>query len=347
MKKLEAKTRLAAKTRLEGMTPLEGMTLNESIEAADKAVEDCVVTTVYSTVPPDQAQHWLNKNLRNRRLSRARVDRYKGIMLLGQWEDNGDSCLCFDKDGNLLNGQHRLTSIVELGLAIAMRISYGVDPGCFATFDAGLNRTRGNSIKLAFPEWTTTKAVSLSAALVKENALRFGSVTLSNIKQADICSTSAGAIDMLEKDSSYSEIYDGLRDVFCESDVALFFGWGILNFIARRIYAIDEATSREWLYGLITGQGLIGKDARLTLRRWFITMRVNKTLLSSNERIFVILKAWDAAVNKDNYTLSKAAISKRGRDPLACIRFPSDIKPSKDQITRQWDLDKKAARVKG
>lgn len=321
------------------------MTFEQSIEAADQAVLDCVVVTTYSTVTPELAKEWLSKNLRNRKIRRPRVERYKGVMDNRDWVDNGDSCLCFDDKGNLLNGQHRLTALIELNRAMAMRISYNVDPKTFTTFDVGLNRSRGTSVSLAFPGWAPTKATSVSACLVKENNLRFGAVTLGSNKTSDLFSTTKGAVGLLQIDPTFEEVYDDLRRNFTNAEVSLFFGWGLLTFIARRIYGIHPKASRTWLHGLITGQGLLQRDSRITLRTWFNAMRVKKTLLPPNERIFVIIKAWDAAVNKDNYTMGKSALAKRGKDPLAPIRRPDDLVPSREQMIKQWEADQKKSNL--
>lgn len=71
------------------------------------------------TVTPMKAARWLKRNIANRRVSPKVVRNYAGDMSRGEWLLNGEA-IKFDRDGNLLDGQHRLGAIVHNGKSVRL-----------------------------------------------------------------------------------------------------------------------------------------------------------------------------------------------------------------------------------
>lgn len=66
-------------------------------------------------VTPSLAQKWLNENnTHNRPLYEKVVETYARDMKRGKWILNHQG-ICFDEDGNLIDGQHRLAGVVRSG----------------------------------------------------------------------------------------------------------------------------------------------------------------------------------------------------------------------------------------
>lgn len=87
-------------------------------------------------VTPEMAASWLDKNGRNRRISRYHVSRIADQIASGKWVLNGQT-VSFDEAGRLLDGQHRLSAVVESGISVPMAVAVGVtDPEAFKTYDA-------------------------------------------------------------------------------------------------------------------------------------------------------------------------------------------------------------------
>lgn len=94
------------------------------------------------SVTPEVAKSWLQKNGMNRRLSKSHVSRLAHQMREGKWVLNGQT-ICFDTDGRLLDGQHRLNAVVESGATVQMTVAMGVeDDRAFKTYD-GVALKRG------------------------------------------------------------------------------------------------------------------------------------------------------------------------------------------------------------
>lgn len=100
-------------------------------------------------ITPDLAFHWLTKNWdNNRRMRPGHVEYLAGEMRAGNWRGDHPDALLFDTEGNLFQGQHRLSAVIECGLTVEMRVEGGVDPGLYPYLDAGLARNLEDRVKL-------------------------------------------------------------------------------------------------------------------------------------------------------------------------------------------------------
>lgn len=97
------------------------------------------------TFTPEIASDILaNHNGQNiRKIRRSVAEKYARDMASGAWKYTWD-CIAFDKDGNLLNGQHRMQAIVMSGCTVDMLVIY--DAEC-VTGDIGMKRTAAEEIK--------------------------------------------------------------------------------------------------------------------------------------------------------------------------------------------------------
>lgn len=92
-------------------------------------------------ITPAIAQFLLtNHNGRNRPVKQTRVDQYAMELKLEKWKYNGERIL-FDKDGQLLSGQHRLLAILKSGVSMLVDLKFGIDPDVRDTIDAGAPRS--------------------------------------------------------------------------------------------------------------------------------------------------------------------------------------------------------------
>lgn len=100
----------------------------------------------YEIITPEIAKKYLQRNSGNyRALSQSKVAVYAHDMESGRWETNGES-IKFNKDGILVDGQHRLSAIVRSGCSIPMIVCYGID-NSVSVFDVGQGRTASQILK--------------------------------------------------------------------------------------------------------------------------------------------------------------------------------------------------------
>lgn len=87
-------------------------------------------------------------NEKNRPLSRKTVEDYKRELVSGHWPAHHQG-IGIDSDGNLLDGQHRLTAISESGVSAPMQVTVGLDRAAtFSVIDTGKRRSLTDALAL-------------------------------------------------------------------------------------------------------------------------------------------------------------------------------------------------------
>lgn len=100
---------------------------------------------------PERAERLLDQNTRNRTLKQDRQRNYSGQMKSGAWGVDGNP-IRIDREGVLLDGQHRLRGVVESGTTQTMILISGLEPEAMTSIDTGASRTLGDLLKLALPD---------------------------------------------------------------------------------------------------------------------------------------------------------------------------------------------------
>ncbi len=100
-------------------------------------------------VTPAQAREWLKHNTRNRLLSPTTVAGYVDEMKSGRWRLVGDA-ITFNTQGELINGQHRLTAVVESNVICAFWVVFDADDAAKSLIDLGRARTVPDTLRMDF-----------------------------------------------------------------------------------------------------------------------------------------------------------------------------------------------------
>jgi hypothetical protein len=98
-------------------------------------------------VGPDEARALLDANIHNRSVKGLQAQKWTGAMAREEWVFNGDP-VRVAVDGTLLDGQHRLLSIIESGTTQILLIISGLDPKSQETMDIGAKRSPGDVLAL-------------------------------------------------------------------------------------------------------------------------------------------------------------------------------------------------------
>jgi len=92
------------------------------------------------TITPEMATAILeNCQGSNRSVSDATVAKYSADMKFGKWRITHQG-IAFSKSGQLLDGQHRMWAIVQSGVAVEMKVTFGLDSEAMLSIDQ--NRPR-------------------------------------------------------------------------------------------------------------------------------------------------------------------------------------------------------------
>ena len=76
-------------------------------------------------ITPEMAAQYLQNNFKHREIKQARVDKFTMQMNEGDWQFNG-KVIIFSDTGMLMNGQHRLSAVVQSGKTMRTIVIRGV-----------------------------------------------------------------------------------------------------------------------------------------------------------------------------------------------------------------------------
>lgn len=86
-------------------------------------------------VTPQKAAQWLEKNFgRNRKIRKGHISKLVFDMKNGNWQETGET-LKFNIMGDLIDGQHRLTAIVESGCTLELWVATDVPNAAINAID--------------------------------------------------------------------------------------------------------------------------------------------------------------------------------------------------------------------
>jgi hypothetical protein len=113
-------------------------------------------------IDPETAMVWLRRNKLNRKVSQTAVARYARDMAAGNFPYTHQG-IAFDKNGQLLDGQHRLHAIIQSGCTIPMQVTVNMPPEVRIAIDQGKSRTVADvaTLKTSTPIESKMSAVAM------------------------------------------------------------------------------------------------------------------------------------------------------------------------------------------
>lgn len=133
-----------------------------------KVVELAVIT-------PEQARTMLSKNsAKNRSIRKSWVNTLAYALETGNWTIPGNiDAIVFDDKGELINGQHRLSAIVQAGIPAPLYITFGVESDAYKYMDNGAKRVLADAI-------TSENAKRVASIATVTNAIENGSAPIAS-----------------------------------------------------------------------------------------------------------------------------------------------------------------------
>ncbi len=100
----------------------------------------------------ETASEMLKLNIKNRRIRNTAVDFIKYQIVNGEWRDDHPQPIVFSSAGRLIDGQHRLIAIQEMGLgpfdALMVRVEFGADDTVREYMDTGVPRSLDDRVEV-------------------------------------------------------------------------------------------------------------------------------------------------------------------------------------------------------
>lgn len=120
------------------------------------------ITVAVELITPNSAKEYLKSNTHNRIVHKETVSFYSKQMIEGNWQLSPEG-ISFDKYGNLIDGQHRLMSVIESNMNIQFLVSRGFNRDVFSVINTGKNRSAKDVLSIS-----NIKNASRVAAMIKK-----------------------------------------------------------------------------------------------------------------------------------------------------------------------------------
>lgn len=251
------------------------------------------VTYSLEMVTPAIAEAMLAHNTNNRKPRKSRIDAYARDMEAGDWQENGDA-ICFDYDGNLIDGQHRLHARVASGTSGWMLIVRNLRPTAQDTKDDGAKRTMSDTFGFHGVANQTTAAAVVRRVLMWQNGVRSnsgGHIVPTKAEQLEAWRT-----DSTLRSSVEATVQIGKKAVLPPSVVGL--TWWLFSQIST------EDCAAFW-YGLSTGANLQPGSPILVLRAKVAKVASEPGRIPESQLLAWVIKCWNLWRNdktvSDNY----------------------------------------------
>lgn len=236
----------------------------------------------YVDVSPVIAQALLDRNTRNRKKRPQDVEEWSGEMAGGRWRITHQG-IAIAKDGVILDGQHRLDSVVTSGVTVRMPIAVGLDPEVFSVIDTGRRRNPADAMSMV------GEASAFQYAAITRLALQYESGMLNrgrggrvNKLHSDVLLAYRSGKEEAIREATRIGI-NGRAMGLPVNKTAVGTAWLLIS----QACGNDEMIA-DFFEGLRTGVNLSATDARYALRRVII----HDPKGGSKKHLALILKGW-------------------------------------------------------
>lgn len=117
-------------------------------------------------VTPVMAFEWLKRNRKNRAINRSHVARLSRDMAAGRWVATPQPII-FDVDGDLIDGQHRLTAIVDCGVAVQSTVCDNAPRESLRGIDMGAARQADGILRMLHGVTASKREIATSNAMAE------------------------------------------------------------------------------------------------------------------------------------------------------------------------------------
>jgi hypothetical protein len=247
-------------------------------------------------ITPAVAETYLATMKRNRKLRVRLVERYADSMSAGQWKLTGEP-IKFNKDGELIDGQHRLAAVIRSGKTIEADVRRDLHPDVFMELDTGGVRSPGDLLQIAGYDYTT----NIASAIRQANSIL--EVESGVIKPTSMGKKRVAPSVLLEWcEEHQEELREAVRETMTK-DAKVVCSPPSLHAALYFLFAqYNRKAAREFFAALTTGLGFehAEHDPIYMLRKQLLSFKGNKNIKRpSYYKAALIIKAWNAYQNRD------------------------------------------------
>jgi hypothetical protein len=148
-------------------------------------------------VTPSMAESFLLENKSNRKLNKQQLNMLVRTIKAGNWALTHQGVAMYS-DGTLADGQHRLSAIVESGIACKMPVFYGVEKTekTVMAVDCGKVRSVKDSSAIIGLE---VRPIDIALSKILEFGIYKRSIRLTHQESADLCGSHRESLDLIKR----------------------------------------------------------------------------------------------------------------------------------------------------
>jgi hypothetical protein len=230
------------------------------------------------TITPQMAAQWLDANTRNRRISVMHVQALMREMKAGRWKVNGDMIRRCE-NGDLLDGQHRLTAGVRSGVTFKSWVMDGVPEDVFPTIDIGKHRSAADTLS----SLGERNARDLAATLILIDRYMTGRALV----KIDYSNAEMEGLLLKYPDANESIVSTANRTPLLLPSV--------MNCCHYLFSKKDAVMTAEFLEKICKGIGLEDGDPWYVLREKLMANHMSKAKMPKEHMWALCIKAWNFA----------------------------------------------------
>ena len=228
-------------------------------------------------VDPATATRWLARNEKNRHVRKPMVSAYARDMAAGDWQFTGEA-IKFDRDGNLIDGQHRLNAVVRSGATVRMLVVRDLAPEAQSVLDTGAKRSASDALSLTGHAHSHGLAAVTRMCILLDRGAEHGVVTHSEI--ASYIDAHPDLPAAVSKQSKYAAHLDLTPRV--------------ISYLCLTFARVDQDACEQFFDSLANNQTNGPGDPRNTMIRKLSEARRRGERVTPVEQIHIVTRAWNA-----------------------------------------------------
>jgi len=272
------------------------MSTAEQLQFAAPAVPDPDAT--FMDVTPVMAEQWMQKNQHNRSFSKHVASKYVDDIRSGSFQGLNGESIKRSADGLLLDGQHRLSAIIQTQTTVRTLVVSGVQLEAQSTMDKGRKRSVASTLALAGEKNSGPLSALIRLSLVVEGG---GRIDPTGPELEHHLAANPSFRDAAEVAKDYGRLIE------CAQSLGMYGYW--------RMAQISPADALAFWTAATTRAGLPPGDPILALLYRLSDVRRRKQHLERKVLLSLIFRTWNARRAGQFKTREGLRINSKGGQP--------------------------------
>ncbi len=244
-----------------------------------KAASEDIIISTRIMMAPALAAELLRRNPDNRGVRPSKVQQLVSDIQQGRWTFNGEPIL-ISKEGELNDGQHRCSAVVEANVPIEVMMIFGLDRETRMTVDQGAARGAGDFMMMSGVTNATAAASILRYLIAYEQAAGQSLGNTSAVSNMEITERYYAEPQIAVSATFVATLHKYYKRIATPQII------GFCHVLFTRISPVDADT---FLRQVCVGENIRKKDAAFATR-----LGLERDRVTATEKVHLIFRGWNA-----------------------------------------------------